>query len=127
MMAACKAEAQKNKWPVTIAIVDDSGAVVASVSRTAAGGGAPNFYVPTVFRDLAIANGLFSVRVTGNRPLGAIVRTDWFSVRGAGIAANPATGPDVIVASFLRQSHGRSSMVAIQNTSAMTTFHRQRR
>ena len=26
MMAACKAEAQKNKWAVTIAIVDDSGA-----------------------------------------------------------------------------------------------------
>jgi len=28
MMAACKAEAQKNKWPVTIAIVDDSGAAL---------------------------------------------------------------------------------------------------
>ena len=25
MMAACLAEAQKNKWPVTIAIVDDAG------------------------------------------------------------------------------------------------------
>lgn len=28
MMAACKAEAVKNKWPVTIAIVDDSGAAI---------------------------------------------------------------------------------------------------
>ena len=28
MMAACKAEAQKNKWKVTIAIVDDSGAAL---------------------------------------------------------------------------------------------------
>jgi glc operon protein GlcG len=28
MMEACKAEAQKNKWAVTIAIVDDSGAVL---------------------------------------------------------------------------------------------------
>ena len=28
MMAACKAEAQKNKWNVTIAIVDDSGAAM---------------------------------------------------------------------------------------------------
>ena len=28
MMAACKAEAQKNKWNVAIAIVDDSGAVI---------------------------------------------------------------------------------------------------
>jgi glc operon protein GlcG len=28
MMAACIAEAQKNKWPVAIAIVDDSGAVM---------------------------------------------------------------------------------------------------
>jgi len=28
MMAACKAEAQKNKWIVTIAIVDDSGAAL---------------------------------------------------------------------------------------------------
>jgi uncharacterized protein GlcG (DUF336 family) len=28
MMAACKAEAQKNKWNVTIAIVDDSGAAI---------------------------------------------------------------------------------------------------
>jgi glc operon protein GlcG len=28
MMAACIAEAQKNKWPVTIAIVDDSGAAL---------------------------------------------------------------------------------------------------
>jgi uncharacterized protein GlcG (DUF336 family) len=28
MMAACKAEAQKNKWNVTIAIVDDSGAAL---------------------------------------------------------------------------------------------------
>ena len=28
MMTACKAEAQKNKWPVTIAIVDDSGAAL---------------------------------------------------------------------------------------------------
>jgi glc operon protein GlcG len=28
MMAACKAEAQKNKWAVTIAIVDDSGAAI---------------------------------------------------------------------------------------------------
>ena len=28
MMAACKAEAEKNKWPVTIAIVDDSGAAL---------------------------------------------------------------------------------------------------
>ena len=28
MMAACMAEAQKNKWTVTIAIVDDSGAVL---------------------------------------------------------------------------------------------------
>ena len=28
MMAACKAEAQKNKWAVTIAIVDDSGAAL---------------------------------------------------------------------------------------------------
>ena len=28
MMEACKAEAQKNKWPVTIAIVDDSGAAL---------------------------------------------------------------------------------------------------
>ena len=28
MMAACKAEAQKNKWDVTIAIVDDSGAAL---------------------------------------------------------------------------------------------------
>jgi glc operon protein GlcG len=28
MMEACKAEAQKNKWNVTIAIVDDSGAVL---------------------------------------------------------------------------------------------------
>ena len=28
MMTACKAEAQKNKWNVTIAIVDDSGAAL---------------------------------------------------------------------------------------------------
>ena len=28
MMAACKAEAQKNKWSVAIAIVDDSGAAI---------------------------------------------------------------------------------------------------
>jgi len=28
MMTACKAEAQKNKWIVTIAIVDDSGAAL---------------------------------------------------------------------------------------------------
>jgi glc operon protein GlcG len=28
MMAACIAEAQKNKWPVAIAIVDDSGAAL---------------------------------------------------------------------------------------------------
>src|SRR3954464_13936283 len=28
MMAACKAEAQKNKWNVAIAIVDDSGAAM---------------------------------------------------------------------------------------------------
>ena len=28
MMAACKAEADKNKWAVTIAIVDDSGAAL---------------------------------------------------------------------------------------------------
>ena len=28
MMAACIAEAQKNKWAVTIAIVDDSGAAL---------------------------------------------------------------------------------------------------
>ena len=28
MMAACKAEAQKNKWNVAIAIVDESGAVL---------------------------------------------------------------------------------------------------
>jgi glc operon protein GlcG len=28
MMAACKAEAQKNKWNVAIAIVDDSGAAI---------------------------------------------------------------------------------------------------
>ena len=28
MMAACKAEAQKNKWNVTIAIVDDSGSAL---------------------------------------------------------------------------------------------------
>ena len=28
MMAACKAEAQKNKWAVAIAIVDDSGAAL---------------------------------------------------------------------------------------------------
>ena len=28
MMTACKAEAQKNKWNVTIAIVDDSGAAM---------------------------------------------------------------------------------------------------
>lgn len=28
MMAACKAEAQKNKWNVTIAIVDDTGAAL---------------------------------------------------------------------------------------------------
>ena len=28
MMIACKAEAQKNKWNVTIAIVDDSGAAL---------------------------------------------------------------------------------------------------
>ena len=28
MMAACKAEAAKNKWGVAIAIVDDSGAVI---------------------------------------------------------------------------------------------------
>ena len=28
MMAACKAEAQRNKWAVTIAIVDDSGAAL---------------------------------------------------------------------------------------------------
>ena len=28
MMAACIAEAQKNKWPVSIAIVDDSGAAL---------------------------------------------------------------------------------------------------
>jgi glc operon protein GlcG len=28
MMAACKAEAQKNKWNVAIAIVDDSGAAL---------------------------------------------------------------------------------------------------
>jgi glc operon protein GlcG len=28
MMAACKAEAQKNNWAVTIAIVDDSGAAL---------------------------------------------------------------------------------------------------
>jgi glc operon protein GlcG len=28
MMAACKAEAQKNKWAVTIAIVDESGAAI---------------------------------------------------------------------------------------------------
>ena len=28
MMDACKAEAQKNKWNVAIAIVDDSGAVI---------------------------------------------------------------------------------------------------
>src|SRR5258707_6204476 len=28
MMAACLAEAQKNKWNVAIAIVDDSGAVI---------------------------------------------------------------------------------------------------
>jgi uncharacterized protein GlcG (DUF336 family) len=28
IMAACKAEAQKNKWNVTIAIVDDSGAAL---------------------------------------------------------------------------------------------------
>ena len=28
MMEACKAEAQKNKWNVAVAIVDDSGAVI---------------------------------------------------------------------------------------------------
>ena len=35
MMAACRAEAEKNKWLVTIAIVDDSGA--AHAARTHGG------------------------------------------------------------------------------------------
>ncbi|MBK6769370.1 MAG: hypothetical protein IPG72_10275 [Ardenticatenales bacterium] len=106
---------------LTARFIDDAGAVAATVARTAAGGGAPNFYLPTIFRDLPVPDGLFSVRVNGNRPLGAIVRTDWFSVRGAGIASNPVTGSDVVVASFLRRSVGRSSMVAVQNTAATTT------
>ena len=38
MMAACKAEAQKNKWAVTIAIVDDSGAALLVERLDGAGG-----------------------------------------------------------------------------------------
>ena len=38
MMTACKAEAQKNKWAVTIAIVDDSGAALMVERLDGAGG-----------------------------------------------------------------------------------------
>ncbi|MFN8422379.1 MAG: hypothetical protein U0470_02980 [Anaerolineae bacterium] len=79
-------------------------------------GGAPNFYLPTIFRGMPALRELFSVRVTSDRPHGAIVRTDWFDTHGAAIYTDPEPGADVIVPVFVRRHGGFSSVVSIQNT-----------
>ena len=76
MMAACKAEAQKNKWNVAIAIVDDSGAALLLDRMDGAG---------PISAKVAMDKALFKRMARG---IGLPV-TEWREVRAARWAADP--------------------------------------
>ncbi len=42
IIAGCKAEAEKNKWPVSVAVVDDSGRILSQIRFDGAGYGTPD-------------------------------------------------------------------------------------
>ncbi|MEO8084611.1 MAG: hypothetical protein ABI780_12380, partial [Ardenticatenales bacterium] len=105
---------------IDVTFVDEDGADVASVDRTADPGAAPNVYAPTVLGAVAAMPSLFGVRAVADVAIGAIVRTDWFDDDGAGIAESPSPSRSVVVPSFVRRSAGRSSMLAIANAGTQT-------
>ena len=75
-------------------------------------GSAANFYFPTQ----SLADGVYAGVVSADRPIAAIVRTDWYSSRGSAMYGNLVPGHEVFAPLVARGYGGQSSYVSIQNT-----------
>ena len=92
------------------------GAPPVTISRpNVAAGTAANFYLPAEVRP----DGTYAAIITSDRPIAAIVRTDWYSGGDAAIYSNAIAGNEVAVPLVAKGYGGQSSLVSIQNTDAM--------
>ncbi len=80
-----------------------------------AAGTAANFYLPGE----RFGNGAYAAIITSDRPIAAIVRTDWYSGGDSAIYSNAIAGNEAMVPLVAKGYGGQSSLVSIQNTDAM--------
>jgi len=78
-----------------------------------AAGSAGNFYFPT---EQGLSNGVYAGVVSADRPIAAIVRTDWYSSGGSAIYGNLLPGQEVFAPLVAKGYGGQASYVTIQNT-----------
>lgn len=78
-----------------------------------AAGSAGNFYFPT---EQSLSNGVYAGVVSADRPIAAIVRTDWYSSGGSAIYGNLLPGQEVFAPLVAKGYGGQASYVTIQNT-----------
>lgn len=74
---------------------------------------AQNFYLPNYG---AVPTGSYAMIVSADKPVAAIVRTDWSAVGGAAIYNSVAPSTDVIIPLITHNLGGQSSQFTIQNT-----------
>jgi hypothetical protein len=91
------------------------GSAALTINKDAAPGGAPNIYLPSHRTLDGLLPGLYSLRITADRPIGSIVRTDWGRSKGSAIYSYVNPGSDVVVPGFVRKAGDRYSLVSIQN------------
>ncbi len=91
------------------------GAAPIEVARANVPPGSPStVYLPA---EAALANGAYALEVLSDQPIGAVSHTAW-SPNGGIVEANAAeAGRDIIVPLLYRRFNGRTSVMAVQNTS----------
>src|SRR5206468_3360269 len=68
-----------------------------------------------------LSAGAWSAVITGDRPLGTIVRADWLATGGAAMYSDPIPGTDVLLPLAMKRYYSQSSLVSVQNVDTTRT------
>lgn len=88
------------------------GGPISARHGTAPAGGATTFYDPLVPE---LAPGVYGVRVTADRPIDAVVRTDWVGSSAAMTYNAPRPSTDVVLPLYLQRWRHHDGAIAVMN------------
>ncbi len=92
-----------------------SSAIMLSDPTTIPADSATNIYLPN-YSNTEVPDGAYAMRVSSDKEIAAIARTDWGNTGGAGIYSNVEPGTDVIIPLIVADFAGQMSQFTVQNT-----------